>query len=238
MPEGDRYEAIYQERSAIGALLGDPAAARGGPVGAISIRRMEAGPFAEPQDRLLETFAAQAVIAIENVRLFQELQARNRELTEALEQQTATSEVLGVISSSPTDPQPVYRTILANVTRLCEANIAALFMFDGEVLAAAAHHGATPEFAEFLRPQPPPPEPRDADPAGRARAPDRPRRRCPGRPGVRPVGGPWVESPRTVLSVPMLREGELVGVITTWRREVGRSATSRSRWSRRSPTRR
>jgi uncharacterized protein (DUF1778 family) len=75
---------------------------------------------------MLETFASQAVIAIENVRLFKELQERNRELTEALDQQTATSEVLDMIAHSPVDLQPVYQAILANTTRLCEANIAAL----------------------------------------------------------------------------------------------------------------
>jgi GAF domain-containing protein/anti-sigma regulatory factor (Ser/Thr protein kinase) len=209
-----------QQASGTRALVATPLLREGVALGAITIRRTEVDPFTDDQVQILETFAAEAVIAIENVRLFQELQARNRELTEALEQQTATSEVLGVISSSPTDPDPVYRTILANVTRLCEANIAALFLYDGELLAAAAHHNATPDFARQL---------------DQARIPpsrDTPTRRAAlerrivhvadvlADPDYVPSLAHRVENPRTVLSVPMLREGELVGVITTWRREV------------------
>ena len=114
-------------------------------------------PFTTRQIDLVTTFADQAVIAIENVRLLQELQSRNRDLAEALEQQTATSEVLNVIARSPVELQPVYQAILANTTRLCEANIAALFLYDGEVLSTASSYGTTQEFAEHLehsRPSP------------------------------------------------------------------------------------
>ena len=86
----------------------------GTPIGAIMIRRTEVRPFTEKQIKLLETFADQAVIAIENVRLFQELK-------ESLEQQTATSEILGVIASSPTDIQPVLDAVAENAARVCEA---------------------------------------------------------------------------------------------------------------------
>ncbi len=123
----------------------------------IIIFRTEVDPFTEKQIDLVTTFADQAVIAIENVRLLQELQSRNRELTEALEQQTATSDVLNVIAHSPIALERVYEAILVNTTRLCEANIASLFLYDGEVLSTAASHGTTQEFAEHLehsRPRP------------------------------------------------------------------------------------
>ena len=95
-------------------MLSTPLLREGIPIGTIHIRRMEVRPFTEKQIKLLETFAAQAVIAIENVRLFQELK-------ESLEQQTATSEILSVIASSPTDIQPVLDVVAENAARLCDA---------------------------------------------------------------------------------------------------------------------
>ena len=91
-------------------------------------------PFTPVQIKLLETFANQAVIALENVRLFNELETRNRDLTEALEQQTATSKILEVIASSPTDIQPVLRAIAESATRLCEATDAHMSHVDGDIL--------------------------------------------------------------------------------------------------------
>jgi PAS domain S-box-containing protein len=209
-------------RRGVRAALGVPLLREGVALGSIVIRRLEVRPFSDRQIALLKTFADQAVIAIENVRLFNELQVRNRELTESLEQQTATSRVLGAISSSPTDLAPVYQTILSSIARLCEANIAALFLYDGEFLTSAATHGTTPEFAEHLARGPFPPSRKTTT---RLAALER-----------RPVhvadllSDPTFspeprdlyerESPRTVLSVPMLREDALIGVITTWRREV------------------
>src|SRR5262249_29287577 len=102
------------------------------------------GWFWEGQISVLKTFADQAVIAIENVRLFNELQARNRDLTETLEQQTATAEILRVISSSPTDVQPVFDAIAEGATRLCGAFDAAIFRRDGDRLLLVAHHGSIP----------------------------------------------------------------------------------------------
>ena len=101
-------------------------------------------PFTPAQIKLLETFADQAVIAIENVRLFKELQERNRELTEALEQQTATSEILGVIASSPTDIQPVLNMVAETAARLCEAFDVMVLRVDGDLLRLVAHHGPIP----------------------------------------------------------------------------------------------
>ncbi len=107
-------------------------------LGVIALRRREVRPFSERQIALLQTFADQAVIAIENVRLFNELEARNRALTEALEQQTATSEILRVISQSPTDVQPVFDTIVAAALKLCAASSSNVVTFDGELIHVAA----------------------------------------------------------------------------------------------------
>ena len=92
------------------------------PIGAITVWHADVGPFTQKHVALLQTFADQAVIAIENARLFKELQERNGELTDALEQQTATSEILGVIASSPTDVQPVFDVVAQNAARLCDAD--------------------------------------------------------------------------------------------------------------------
>ena len=121
------------------------------PIGAIAVGRREPGPFPERMLALLQTFAEQAVIAIENARLFRELDARNRELAEALEQQTATSEILRVISRSPADVQPVFDTIAAAAKTLCEARSAAVYAFDGSMVHIAALAMDHPEAAQSLR---------------------------------------------------------------------------------------
>src|SRR5439155_18789492 len=123
-------------------LLVAPLLRKGLAIGAIHVRRPEVRPFTPAQIKLIETFADQAVIAIENVRLFEQLK-------ESLEQQTATSEILGVIASSPTALQPVFQAIVGSAARLCEATFAALHRFDGQVITFDAHHGMTePEVQE------------------------------------------------------------------------------------------
>jgi GAF domain-containing protein/anti-sigma regulatory factor (Ser/Thr protein kinase) len=129
-------------------VLATPLLREGVPIGVIGMRRIEVRPFTDKQIELAKTFADQAVIAIENVRLFTELQEKNRALTEAhaqvtesLEQQTATNEILRVISTSPTDVQPVFDAIAESAVRLCEARYGAVFSFDGDLVRLVAHHG-------------------------------------------------------------------------------------------------
>ena len=155
----DTVSLTRQAGSPTRTMLATPLLREGTPLGAILISRgPEVHPFTAKQIALLETFANQAVIAIENVRLFQELQARNAELTESLEQQTATSEILRVISSSPTEVQPVFDTIVASAVRLCGARMGAAYRFDGQSMHLVAHHNYPPEVLEVLQrmhPRPP-----------------------------------------------------------------------------------
>ncbi|RUV14012.1 GAF domain-containing protein, partial [Mesorhizobium sp. M7A.T.Ca.TU.009.01.3.1] len=133
------------------AVLCVPLMREGSVIGVFAITRPEPGPFTDSQIELVQTFADQAVIAIENVRLFEEVQQRTREVTEALEYQTATSDVLSVISRSPTDGQPVFDMIAQSAARLCEAQFCFVYRFDGELLHFVAHHGITEESVEIVR---------------------------------------------------------------------------------------
>ena len=128
----------------IRTFLSVPMLREGNSIGVINIRRTEVRPFSERQIKLLETFAAQAVIAIENVRLFKEFQERNAELREALEHQTATAEVLGIISRSPTDVQPVLDAIVESAARVCGIDDVLLRLREGKRMVARAHFGPIP----------------------------------------------------------------------------------------------
>src|SRR4029434_7694026 len=119
-------------------------------VGAITITRQEVQPFSEKQIDLVSNFAAQAIIAIEKPGLRTELRQRTDDLSEALEQQTATSEVLKVISSSPGELEPVFQAILSNATRICDAKFGALLLCEGQAFRTAALHNAPPAFAEYV----------------------------------------------------------------------------------------
>src|SRR4029079_10562218 len=113
--------------------------------------RMEVRPFTDKQIELVTNFAAQAVIAIENTRPLSELRQRTDDLTEALEQQTATSEVLRVISSSPGELEPVFDAMLENATRICEADFGILFISEGDGVRTGALHNAPPALVEARR---------------------------------------------------------------------------------------
>src|SRR5262249_4902068 len=117
-------------------------------IGALSIRRTEVRPFTDKQIALVATFADQAVIAIENARLFDEVQARTRELSESLEQQTATSEVLKVISSSPGELEPVFKAMLENATRVCASKFGTMYLREADAFRTVAMYGAPPAYVE------------------------------------------------------------------------------------------
>jgi signal transduction histidine kinase len=222
-PEG----AALAQRLGARTILSTPLMREREAIGAIMIRRDEVRPFSDKQIGLLETFADQAVIAIENTRLFEEVQARTRDLQEALEQQTATSEVLSVISSSPGDLKPVFQAMLENATRICDANFGVLQLYQGGGFRIGAIHNAPPAFAEamarrepLMRPTPQHPFTRMvtakavvqiADLTASSAYKERD-------PGIVML----VEraSARTFLAVPMLKESDVVGVIAIYRQEI------------------
>src|SRR5262249_35043598 len=117
-------------------------------IGVISIYRQQVRPFTDKQIELVKNFAAQAVIAIENARLLNELRQRTADLSESLEQQTATSEVLKVISSSPGDLQPIFSAMLESAARLCDASFGNIFRWDDEALRLVATYNTPAAFAE------------------------------------------------------------------------------------------
>jgi len=189
-------------------------------IGAILIRRTIVRPFSARQIELLRSFAEQAAITIENARLSSELEGRNRDLTDALEQQTATSEILRVISSSPTDVQPVFDAIIRSAVVLCRGLMGTVFRYDGEQIHFVTGHNLTTEgLAEYRRAYPRPPS-RD-----RLLGPTLVECRPVNVPDVLEVARRVIGQPelgfRSVLIVPMIREGVAIGGIAVSRREIG-----------------
>ena len=149
----------YQLREALKlggyhTMLGVPLLREGNVVGVFGLARTTVRPFTEKQIELVTTFADQAIIAIENARLFEAEQQRTRELSEALERQTATADVLKVISSSPGQLEPVFDAMLANAVRICSAKFGILFLSEGDAFRTVALHGAPPAYAEARRREP------------------------------------------------------------------------------------
>ena len=219
--EDPEYEPSAIVQAGFRTALAVPMLRDGDPIGAIVVTREKGRFFSETQIALLKTFADQAVIAIENVRLFTELEARNRELTEALEQQTATAEILRVISRSQTDAQPVFDAIARSAMRLCEGTYCNVTRFDGELLHQVAVHNFTPEALEASRQRYDVPPSRRLG-AGRAvldravcHIPDVESEPEYDTALARAIGF------RSVLAVPMLREGSPIGAIAVGGAAVG-----------------
>ena len=194
-------------------------------VGGIAIYRQEVRPFTDKQIELVQNFANQAVIAIENTRLLNELRRRTNDLSESLEQQTATSEVLQVISSSPGDLAPVFNSILVNARRICEAKFAHLMLYDGELFHPSAMEGAPPAFVtEFWRG---PQALSAATGPGRAVAtkqvvhiPDMQETEAYKKRDPQFVAMTELTGARAVLVVPMLKDDRVIGTFSTYRQEA------------------
>ena len=228
-------DPFYEQKAVAGvgrSMMGVPLMSGDEPIGVIGLSRSQVAPFTQREIDLVTTFADQAVIAIENARLLNELRQRTTDLsertadlTEALERQTATSDVLQVISSSPGDLEPVFTTMLENAVRICDAKFGNIFRWDGEALHLAATHNTSPAYAEARRRSPLRSGP---NPIGRMVAtksvvhvadlvadPGYIERRIPAMVNAVELGGV-----RTFLAVPMLKENELIGAFTLSRQEV------------------
>src|SRR5262245_32046929 len=190
-------------------------------VGVIIIYRQEIRPFTDTQIDLVSNFARQAVIAIENTRLLNELRQRTEDLSKALAQQTATSEVLQVISSSPGELEPVFRAMLENAVRICEAEFGNVYLCEGDAFRTIAMHRAPAAYVE-LRKREPIIRPRPEHPLGRmamtkqvVHVPDTTTLPEDARARLVDLAGA-----RTLVTVPMLKEGELIGAIVIYRQEM------------------
>jgi GAF domain-containing protein/anti-sigma regulatory factor (Ser/Thr protein kinase) len=216
-PSSSAEFRLHASERGFRSILSMPMLRSGDPVGVIVVSRAQPGAFSTAEIELLHTFADQAVIAIENVRLFNETK-------EALEQQTATSEILSVIASSPTDVEPVFRTIVEGAVRLYAASLGAMYHYDGHLIRLGAHHGYTPAALELVhRVFPAPVE--QTSLVGRAIL----NRRVVHVPAydteadIPDLARKFFEvvGTRGSLAVPMLRKGEPIGAIAVWRGESG-----------------
>jgi GAF domain-containing protein len=214
-PEGSIFARRWGQRTVLGA----PLLRAGEAIGVISVRRTEVRPFTDQQVALLQTFADQAVIAIENVRLFTELETRNAELREALDHQTATAEVLAIISRSPTDVQPVFAAIARSAAGLCEAELSAVYRYDGELIHVVANTLRSSEQRDaFARLYPMPPG--RGTPVARAVLERRTQHVPDTSDDPEYVALLASTGFRSALAVPMVREGAPIGAIAVGRMKV------------------
>jgi GAF domain-containing protein len=224
--ERDPMRVSAVELGGVRTLLSVPMLKEQEVIGAISIYREVVRPFADKQINLVRNFAAQAVIAIENTRLLNELRQRTDDLTESLEQQTATSEVLGVISSSPGRLEPVFQSMLDNAVRICEAKFGFMNRYESNTWRIIAVHGAVPAYTEFLqqhgykRPSPETVVSRIATTKQLVHIADLAASRGYAERDPVVVAAVELGGVRTMLGVPMLKEGELIGAILLYRQEV------------------
>jgi two-component system NtrC family sensor kinase len=215
----------YQRAGKYRTTLGVPLQQDGAAVGVIALFRSVVKPFTDKQIELVTTFANQAVIAIQNARLFEEINTRTRDLAESLEQQTATSEVLQVISSTPGDLDPVFQSLLENATRVCGANFGTMHLIEGDIARRVALYNVPPAYAdaEGTRTWRPHPKSglgqviRTKQVAHIADVRTNPAylEGSPGSIALSNLGGA-----RTIVTVPMLRDAKLVGTIGVYRQEV------------------
>jgi signal transduction histidine kinase/ssDNA-specific exonuclease RecJ len=215
-PEGSEFARGLGHRT----ILAIPLIRAGEAIGAIFIRRTEVRPFTDRQIDVLKVFADQAVIAIENTRLFEAEQASKRELQESLEYQTATSEVLGVISRSPTELRPVLDTIARTSQRLCEADRSSVWRLVDRAFVLASVSDHSPAVADYMARAPIPADRTSV--AGRCvlekrtlHVHDRLNE-----PGLPPLSQSYASDTRTLLCVPLLRKGEPIGVVRLSRDKV------------------
>jgi GAF domain-containing protein len=220
------YAYATRDRELLRTMLAVPMLKGDELVGTITIYRLEVKPFTDKQTELVQNFAAQAVIAIENTRLLNGLRQRTDDLTESLEQQTATSEVLSIISSSPGELEPVFQTMLEKAVRICQATFGNIYRWDGHEVELVASHNVPPAFAEHRRRSPYRPSEDNAfgrmiatktlvhaiDAAAERAYTER---REPGVVAAVELGGV-----RTYVAVPLLKDGGLIGVLTVYRKEV------------------
>ena len=220
------YKYVLRDIDPIRTELGVPMFRGNDLVGVIILYKLVVQPFTDKQIELVTTFADQAVIAIENTRLFDAEQQRTRELTESLDQQTATSEVLKVISSSPGELEPVFEAMLAKATRICDAKFGTIFRWDGDALRLVATHNTPPAFAEYRKRRPLPLKPNlpfsrmvatkaVVHCADAAALPAYTEQRDPDVVAAVELGGV-----RTFVAVPMMKENKLIGALIVYRQEV------------------